>query len=104
MKSMYAKSMYAKGISEAIGGVTDADILCEVEDIMRNSIFHSTLDWVSQRQFSKAAKEAYGLLLLQKRGDSKSVLPGDAEIAKFLKCGVNEIPLLKAVGISAAGV
>lgn len=35
----------------------------EVEDIMRNDILHSTLDWVPLEQFRDAAKEAYEMLL-----------------------------------------
>ena len=34
---------YAKTISEATG-VTDAEDLAEIEDVMRHEIFHSTLD------------------------------------------------------------
>jgi len=33
-----------------------------IEDIMRNDIFHSTLDWQSRAQLVRAAKEAAGLL------------------------------------------
>ena len=33
-----------------------------IEDIMRNDIFHSTLDWQSRAQLVWAAKEAMGLL------------------------------------------
>lgn len=48
---------YAKAISEATG-VTDQAVLNELEDIMRNTIFHSTLDWQSKAEFNKGAKEA----------------------------------------------
>ncbi|MBI5245504.1 MAG: hypothetical protein HY922_17720 [Elusimicrobia bacterium] len=33
-----------------------------VEEIMREDIFHSTLDWQSRAQFVRAAREAVGLL------------------------------------------
>ena len=33
-----------------------------IEDIMRNDIFHSTLDWQSRGELTRAAKEAAGLL------------------------------------------
>jgi len=33
-----------------------------IEDIMRNDIFHSTLDWQARVQLVRAAKEAAGLL------------------------------------------
>lgn len=29
-----------------------------IEDLMRSQVFHSTLDWVSERQFNKGACEA----------------------------------------------
>lgn len=32
----------------------------EVEDYMRDIIFHSTLDWQSKAQFAKGAREAWG--------------------------------------------
>lgn len=31
----------------------------EIEDIMREDILHSTLDWLDARQFKKAAREAF---------------------------------------------
>ncbi|KKW22418.1 MAG: hypothetical protein UY62_C0005G0015 [Parcubacteria group bacterium GW2011_GWF2_50_9] len=34
-----------------------------IEDIMRNDIFHSTLDWQSRTQLARAAKDAAGLLV-----------------------------------------
>jgi hypothetical protein len=33
-----------------------------IEDIMRNDIFHSTLDWQSRAQLMRAAKQAMELL------------------------------------------
>jgi len=33
-----------------------------VEDIMREDIFHSTLDWQSRAQFVRGAREAVGML------------------------------------------
>ena len=34
------------------------EIAAELEEIMRNDIFHSTLDWQTRKQFRKGAKEA----------------------------------------------
>jgi hypothetical protein len=34
-------------------------ILDILEDIMRNEVFHSTLDWQTKKQFYAGAKEAY---------------------------------------------
>ena len=51
---------YQRSISKAIN-ITDVAIINEVEDIMRNDIFHSTLDWQSHEQFVQGAKEAYEL-------------------------------------------
>ena len=42
------------------------DEVSEVEDIMRNDVLHSTLDWLTLKQFNKAAKEAYEVYLYMK--------------------------------------
>jgi len=52
---------YAEIISGAIG-VTDETELALVEDIMRNDIFHSTLDWQTKKQLEDAAVNAYSYL------------------------------------------
>lgn len=52
---------YQKSIAEATGCTSEQ--VSEVEDIMRNDIVHSTLDWLSPKQFNKAAKEAYDLYI-----------------------------------------
>ena len=49
---------YRNTISEAIN-VTDTAVLQEVENIMRDIIFHSTLDWQTMEQLQQGAKEAY---------------------------------------------
>lgn len=49
--------LYARSISKATG-VTDPEVLRELEEIMRNEVFHSTLDWQTTSQFNKGAKEA----------------------------------------------
>jgi len=48
---------YAKIISEATC-VTDKKKLAEIEDCMRHSIFHSTLDWQTVAQLKSAARLA----------------------------------------------
>jgi hypothetical protein len=48
---------YQKTISEATGR-TDPSQIAAIEDMMRNVIFHSTLDWQSRRQFFQGAKDA----------------------------------------------
>jgi hypothetical protein len=35
--------------------------ISEIEDIMRNIVFHSTLDWQSKKQFKNGAIEAYAI-------------------------------------------
>jgi hypothetical protein len=50
-------SGYTKLISEATG-VTDLGELRELEGIMRDTIFHSTLDWLSEKEFKRGAKKA----------------------------------------------
>jgi len=48
---------YQKTISEATGR-TDPKELNAIEDMMRDVIFHSTLDWQSREQFIQGAIEA----------------------------------------------
>ncbi len=48
---------YAKMIVEATG-CSPADAP-EIEDYMRHTIFHSTLDWQTAAQLKKAAKTAW---------------------------------------------
>lgn len=64
---------YQKSISEIIN-VTDLSVLQEVEDIMRNTIFHSTLDWQSEAQFNKGAKEAYQIYLYLQTSEGKKYM------------------------------
>jgi len=52
---------YAAMISEATGE-TDPAELREIEDMMRNTIFHSTLDWQSKAQFNRGARDAVGVI------------------------------------------
>ncbi len=51
---------YEKTIIQATG-CTKKEV-AEVEDIMRNDIFHSTLDWQSLELFRCGAREAFALL------------------------------------------
>ena len=57
---------YQASISKAIG-VVDVAIIREVEELMRDVIFHSTLDWQTARQFNKGAREAYEVFKYSKR-------------------------------------
>lgn len=52
---------YAASISR-ITGVTDPELLADIEDSMRNDIFHSTLDWQSPAEFARGAREAFELV------------------------------------------
>jgi len=54
-----------KGYKESIIEVTgcNAEDAEEIEDYMRNIIFHSTLDWQTKAQFNKGAKDAYSDIL-----------------------------------------
>ena len=53
-------SPYAPLIAAATGA--RADDLHKIETIMRDEIFHSTLDWQTEAQLADAATEAYRLL------------------------------------------
>ena len=51
---------YQRDIMDQLGcSAADASM---VEDIMRNHVFHSTLDWLSDAQFRRGAREAWELL------------------------------------------
>jgi len=54
---------YHQIISEATG-VTDHATLETLEDIMRNDIFHSTLDWQTREELMDAARTAHEVYIL----------------------------------------
>lgn len=56
---------YALSISQATG-VTDPRDLADIEDSMRNDIFHSTLDWQTKAQFNRGAREAWELVQIMR--------------------------------------
>lgn len=52
---------YTKAIAAALKVEVSRDtiaMLDQVEDFMRNDVFHSTLDWQTKTQFNKGAREA----------------------------------------------
>ncbi len=53
--------MYRQIIQQATGE-TDAQKLADIEECMRQDIFHSTLDWQTAAQLKRAAREAVKLL------------------------------------------
>lgn len=44
----------------------------QVEDLMRHEIFHSTLDWVSAKQFKRGAKQAFAVLKFSRTEEGKA--------------------------------
>jgi len=46
----------------AATGVSDEAILSEIEDTMREVIFHSTLNWQTEEQLTAAAVEARAIV------------------------------------------
>jgi hypothetical protein len=67
-------SMYGQSIALALPGVDPADYP-EIENIMRDHILHSTLDWVPTDLFRDTAQLAYEALLFmraQPTGDAES--------------------------------
>lgn len=48
---------------QMIKEVTNAPVaeLAIIENIMRDEVFHSTLDWQSREEFAQGAKEAYAI-------------------------------------------
>jgi len=57
---------YQALISEATG-CHAPNVLSEVEDIMRNVIFHSTLDWQSREAFIQGAKDAFEVYTVMRK-------------------------------------
>lgn len=57
---------YHQVISEATG-YTDSEALEAIEDCMRHTIFHSTLDWQTREQLEDAARES--VLVLKETGE-----------------------------------
>jgi hypothetical protein len=55
-------SMYSESIAQALPGADPADYE-EIENIMREHILHSELDWVQTDLFRETAQLAYELLL-----------------------------------------
>lgn len=60
MKPLITIANYYEQRIMACTGCTFNEV-AQVEDIMRNDILHSTLDWLSPEQFKQAAIEAYEL-------------------------------------------
>lgn len=54
-------SHYHKLITEATGE-TDPQRLADIEESMRQDVFHSTLDWQSAAELRKGAKQAVLIL------------------------------------------
>ena len=52
-------SAYSDLIIEATGA--SGDDVTIIENIMREEIFHSTLDWQTARQFATAARKAHAM-------------------------------------------
>jgi hypothetical protein len=84
---------YAAIIAGAIG-TNDPAVLTEVEDLMRHTIFHSTLDWQSRALLEKGAREAYGIYLIQQRARVSVMLPEDEQIARLLSIDPRDVAQL----------
>lgn len=56
---------YAASIAKATG-IMNADDLADIEDSMRNDIFHSTLDWQSPAVFAKGARDAWEIVQIMR--------------------------------------
>lgn len=80
-------SAYATAIREAIPPLTD-EVVAEIEDIMRHSIFHSTLDWQERKLLDRGAREAFAVYLMMEAHDGKtkvhrrSKIPGRLQARK----------------------
>lgn len=65
-------SYYEEQIIKATG--CEPSQVSKIEDIMRNDILHSTLDWLTKRQFNKAAKEAYNVYMYMQSDEGKAYI------------------------------
>jgi hypothetical protein len=65
-------SFYSELIIKATGcQESDAE---EIEDYMRDIIFHSTLDWQTRKQLEEAAKEAYSDILFMRSPEGQEYI------------------------------
>jgi hypothetical protein len=63
MNSPPCLSFYSRLINE-FTGIEDHKDLLRIEEFMRNSIFHSTLDWQTKEQLNEGARKAVIFLRL----------------------------------------
>lgn len=63
---------YQKQIHEATN--CKPEDAAEIEEIMRDTIFHSTLDWQTKRQFNKGARQAKELLDYMRSDEGKAYM------------------------------
>lgn len=64
MKPPTSSTPHPNFLHRLIGEATDAPArdLAQIENIMRDEIFHSTLDWQSREQLADAARQAFARL------------------------------------------
>lgn len=89
---------HALAIHEATA-VRSPAVLKEIENTMREVIFHSTLDWQDRRTFDKGAREAYGLIRLRQRRRSAAPLPEDEVTAALLGVRPEDVAALAAQAV-----
>lgn len=85
------RSIYTALISEATG-CTDPQTLARIEQVMRETVFHSTLDWIDRPTFIRGAREAYGIVRIQQRDRSSRILPEDTATARLLGVQPEDVP------------
>lgn len=64
---------YALSISQATGVTNPAD-LADIEESMRQDIFHSTLDWQPRDVFDRGAREAWEFVQLLRSPEGLAVI------------------------------
>jgi hypothetical protein len=74
-------SMYAPSIALALPDADPADYE-EIENIMREHILHSELNWVPTRLFTKSARLAYDALLAIREDEARG-----GHAIRYLKLG-----------------
>lgn len=88
-------SCYTDAIIKATGCLeADAPIL---EEIMRHTIFHSTLDWQTKQVFDKGARDAYDVHLYEIGVDHPDKLKSFAKIMTLSTVGKENEKLLDEI-------
>lgn len=95
-------SLYAETIKGAFPRInlTDDDVR-EIEDVMRHTIFHSTLDWQTRKQLQAAARRAWQTICqLRKEAEFDFVGADEQGLRKWYLNMVGYDPMIDDPGMT----